>query len=64
MDHFCQAITDNIPVVADGEEGMQDVRLMLAILEAGRTGRTIATDWGYRRTADPATSVPDGQGVA
>jgi hypothetical protein len=37
---------------------------MLAILEAGRTGRTIATDWGYRRNADPATSVPDGQGVA
>ena len=64
MDHFCQAITENIPVVADGEEGMQDVRLMLAILEAGRTGRTIATDWGYRRNADPATSVPDGQGVS
>ena len=64
MDHFCQAITENIPVVADGEEGLQDVRLMLAILEAGRTGRAVATDWGYRRNADPATSVPDGQGVA
>jgi glucose-fructose oxidoreductase len=64
MDHFCQAITDDIPVVADGEEGLQDVRLMLAILEAGRTGRAVATDWGYRRNADPATAVPDGQGVA
>lgn len=64
MDHFCQAITDNIPVVADAEEGMQDVRLMLAILEAGQTGRAVATDWGYRRSADPATAVPDGQGVA
>jgi glucose-fructose oxidoreductase len=64
IDHFCMAITDNIPVVADGEEGLQDVRLMLAILEAGRTGRPVSTDWGYRRTADPATAVPDGQGVA
>ena len=64
MDHFCMAITDNLPVVADGAEGMQDVKLMLAILEAGRTGRTIATDWNYRRAADPATSVPDNLGVA
>jgi len=64
MDHFCMAITDNLPVVADGAEGMQDVKLMLAILEAGRTGRAVATDWGYRRSADPATSVPDNLGVA
>jgi glucose-fructose oxidoreductase len=64
MDHFCMAITEGLPVVADGAEGMQDVRLMLAILEAGRTGRAVSTDWGYRRAADPATSVPDGLGVA
>ena len=64
MDHFCMAITENLPVVADGAEGMQDVRLMLAILEAGRTGRAVGTDWGYRRAADPATSVPDNLGVA
>ncbi|MBV9884471.1 MAG: Gfo/Idh/MocA family oxidoreductase [Sphingomonadaceae bacterium] len=64
MDHFCMAITDNLPIVADGAEGMQDVKLMLAILEAGRTGRTISTDWGYRRAADPATTVPDNLGVA
>ena len=64
IDHLCAAIQDNIPVVADGEEGMQDVRLMLAILEAGRTGLPVRTDWGYRRTADPATTVQDGQGVA
>ena len=64
IDHFCQAISENIPIVADGREGMQDVRLMQAILEAGRTGRTIRTDWGYLRAADPATSVPDGLGVS
>jgi glucose-fructose oxidoreductase len=64
MDHFCMAITDNIPIVADGGEGLQDVKLMLAILEAGRTGRAVATDWGYRRAADPATSVPDNLGIA
>ena len=64
MDHFCMAITDGVPIVADGAEGMQDVRLMLAILEAGRTGRAVSTDWGYRRAADPATSVPDRLGVA
>ncbi len=64
MDHFCASVAENVPVVADGEEGMQDVRLMLAILEAGRTGRPVRTDWGYRRNADPATAVQDGQGVA
>jgi predicted dehydrogenase len=64
IDHLCAAIQDNVAVVADGEEGMQDVRLMLAILEAGRTGQPVRTDWTYRRTADPATTVQDGQGVA
>lgn len=63
MDHFCEAITDNVPIVADGYEGMHDVRLMLAILEAGRTGKAVSTDWGYRRSADPATAVKDGQGI-
>ena len=55
MDHFCMAITDNIPVVADGEEGLQDVRLMLAILEAGRTGRPVVDRLGlspHRRSGD------------
>ncbi len=64
IDHLCAAIQDDVPVVADGEEGLQDVRLMLAILEAGRTGRPVRTDWPYRRNADPATAVQDGQGVA
>ena len=64
IDHFCQAVAGEVPVVADGEEGLQDVRLMLAVLESGRIGRPVATDWGYRRSADPAEAVPDGLGVA
>lgn len=64
IDHFCQAVAGEVPVVADGEEGLQDIRLMLAILESGRTGRPVSTDWGYRRSADPAEAVPDGLGVA
>ena len=52
----------------DGPRGDSDFSpekaLMLAILEAGRTGLPVATDWGYRRSADPAAAVPDGHGVA
>ena len=43
---------------------LPEYMMCIRMIEAGRTGWTIATDWGYRRAADPATTVPDNLGVA
>ena len=46
------------PLVAPGEEGLQDMRLMRAILESvEKGGAPVRTDWGYRRAIDPAIAV-------
>lgn len=49
MDHLAEAALHGAPVNSPGEEGLQDVRLMLAIYEAARTGAPVSTDWGYQR---------------
>ncbi|WP_142849311.1 Gfo/Idh/MocA family protein [Telmatospirillum sp. J64-1] len=49
MDHFSEAILNDSEIRSPGEEGMQDVRLMLAIYEAARTGQPVAVDWEYGR---------------
>ena len=54
MDHLSEAIMRGTEVTTPGEEGLQDVRLMLAIYQSARTGRPVPTDWGYRRRIDPA----------
>ena len=41
MDHFSEAILNNTEVRTPGEEGLQDLRLMMAIYEAARTGRAV-----------------------
>ncbi|MBC7920354.1 MAG: Gfo/Idh/MocA family oxidoreductase [Ferruginibacter sp.] len=41
MDHFSECVLDNKPVKTPGEEGLRDVRLMMAIYEAARTGKTV-----------------------
>lgn len=41
MDHFSEAILNNTEVRTPGEEGWQDLKLMMAIYEAARTGRTV-----------------------
>jgi predicted dehydrogenase len=41
MDNFAQCILENRPTRVSGEEGMQDVKIMLAIYEAARTGKTV-----------------------
>ena len=41
MDDFADRIMNNKPVYTPGEEGLQDHRLMEAIYEAARTGKTI-----------------------
>jgi len=46
------------PMVSSGEEGMQDMRLILAILESvAKGGAPVKTDWGYKRAVDPAAVV-------
>jgi predicted dehydrogenase len=41
MDDFAECIRANRPSKVPGEEGMRDVRIMLAIYEAARTGRSV-----------------------
>ena len=58
MDWMADVVRGKAPMVSPGEEGLQDMRLMQAILEsAARDGATVKTDWGYRRAVDPAAVV-------
>ncbi len=41
MDHLSQCVIDGQQPLTPGEEGLRDVRLMTAIYEAARTGRTV-----------------------
>jgi predicted dehydrogenase len=41
MDHFSEAILNNTAVRTPGEDGWQDLKLMMAIYEAARTARTV-----------------------
>jgi predicted dehydrogenase len=42
MDDFAQCILNNRPTRVPGEEGLRDVRLLMAIYEAARTGKTVS----------------------
>jgi glucose-fructose oxidoreductase len=58
MDWMADVVRGKAPMVSGGEEGMQDMRLITAILEsAAKDGAPIRTDWGYRRAVDPAAVV-------
>ncbi|MDB5693243.1 MAG: oxidoreductase [Alphaproteobacteria bacterium] len=58
MDWMADVVRGKAPLVSPGEEGLQDMRLMRAILDSvARGGATIRTDWGYRRAFDPAAVV-------
>jgi predicted dehydrogenase len=41
IDHFAECVKENKQPFSPGEEGLQDQRIMEAIYEAGRTGKTI-----------------------
>jgi len=41
MDDFALCILENRPTKVPGEEGLRDVKIMMAIYEAARTGKTI-----------------------
>jgi len=58
MDWMADVVRGKAPMVSSGEEGLQDVRLILAIIEsAHKGGAPIRTDWGYKRAVDPAAVV-------
>jgi len=58
MDWMADVVRGKAPMVSPGEEGMQDMRLILAILEsAAKGGAPVKTDWGYKRAVDPAAVV-------
>jgi glucose-fructose oxidoreductase len=42
MDHFAACISNNTEPLTPGEEGLKDLRIITAIYEAARTGRTIS----------------------
>ncbi|SFV26846.1 glucose-fructose oxidoreductase [Devosia crocina] len=60
MDHLAEAVLNDTPVKTPGEEGLQDVRLMLKIYEAAETGAPVTIDWSYQR-AVPAEQGADQQ---
>lgn len=41
MDDFAQCIRDNKPSKVSGEEGLRDVKIMMAIYESARTGKPV-----------------------
>lgn len=55
MDHLAQSIQEDQPPKTAGEEGLQDVRLMQAIYEAARTGRSVKVE---PRIPDVVADVP------
>jgi len=58
MDWMADVVRGKAPMVSPGEEGMQDMRLILAILESvAKGGAPVKTDWGYKRAVDPAAVV-------
>ncbi len=58
MDWMADVVRGRAPMVSTAEEGLQDMRLMAAIMEsAARGGATIPTNFGFRRPVDPAAVV-------
>lgn len=41
MDDFAQCILNNKPTKVPGEEGLRDVKIMMAIYESVRTGKEV-----------------------
>jgi predicted dehydrogenase len=50
MDDFAQCILNNQPTKVPGEEGLRDVKIMMAIYEAAKTGKTVNLT-GVKRSA-------------
>jgi len=58
MDWMADVVRGRVPMVSTAEEGLQDMKLMAAIMEsAARGGATIVTRSEFRRPVDPASVV-------
>lgn len=58
MDWMADVVRGRAPMLAPGEGGVQDMRLIHAIMESARNnGAWVRTDFGYRRAVDPAAVV-------
>ncbi len=51
LDHLPDVIKTGKPLLATGQEGMQDIKLIKAIYESAATRRPVSTDWGDWRKA-------------
>jgi predicted dehydrogenase len=59
MDWMADVVRGKAPMLAPGEEGVQDMRLIKAIMESAvNGGASVKTDFGYRRAYDPAVVIP------
>jgi glucose-fructose oxidoreductase len=41
LDGICGDIINNRPMRTSGEEGLQDVKIMMAVFEAAKTGKEV-----------------------
>ena len=58
MDWMADVVRGKAPMLSPGEEGVQDMRLIKAIMDsAANGGAPVRTDFGYRRAIDPAGAV-------
>jgi predicted dehydrogenase len=59
MDWMADVVNGKKQMLAPGEEGLQDMRLIHAIMEsAQKNGAPVATNFGYRRAVDPVAAIP------
>ena len=60
MDWMADVVRGKAPLVSPGEEGLQDMRLMHAILQSvAGDGAPVRTDWGYRRGGGTTATIPE-----
>ncbi|TPG52248.1 gfo/Idh/MocA family oxidoreductase [Sphingomonas glacialis] len=58
MNWFADVVRGRVPNVSPGEEGLQDMRIMHAILQSvDNGGSAVKIAFGYKRAYDPATTV-------
>lgn len=58
MNWFADVVRGRSPNVAPGEEGLQDMRIMHAMMQSVNTGgAAVKTVYGYKRAYDPAATV-------
>lgn len=58
IDWMADVVRGQAPMLAPGEEGVQDMRLIKAIMDsAANGGAPLKTDFGYRRAYDPVEVI-------